>query len=67
MDIESLKPTIVLVHGALEDASIWHGAAVATLSLQGGRTNRWPLRPNIGPGPQARFDGAATEPVSNKN
>jgi pimeloyl-ACP methyl ester carboxylesterase len=24
MDIESPKPTIVLVHGALEDASIWH-------------------------------------------
>ena len=25
MNIELLKPTIVLVHGALEDASIWHG------------------------------------------
>ena len=24
MDIESSKPTIVLVHGALEDSSIWH-------------------------------------------
>jgi len=25
MDIESPKPTIVLVHGALEDSSIWYG------------------------------------------
>jgi pimeloyl-ACP methyl ester carboxylesterase len=24
MTIESSKPSVVLVHGALEDASIWH-------------------------------------------
>lgn len=28
MDIESLKPTIVLVHGAIEDSLLWtHGAS----------------------------------------
>jgi hypothetical protein len=25
MNLESLKPTIVLVHGAFEDGSIWNG------------------------------------------
>lgn len=28
MDIKSLKPTIVLVHGAVEDSSLWtHGVS----------------------------------------
>lgn len=34
MNIESLKPTIVLVHGAFEDASIWNGV-IQRLQRQG--------------------------------
>jgi pimeloyl-ACP methyl ester carboxylesterase len=34
MDIETPKPTIVLVHGALEDASIWH-AVIPRLQREG--------------------------------
>jgi len=35
MDIESLKPTIVLVHGALEDSSLWTHGVIHGLQRDG--------------------------------
>jgi pimeloyl-ACP methyl ester carboxylesterase len=35
MDIESLKPTIVLVHGALEDSSLWTYGVIQGLKREG--------------------------------
>ena len=35
MNIESLKPTIVLVHGALEDSSLWTHGVIQGLQRDG--------------------------------
>ena len=35
MDIKSLKPTIVLVHGALEDSSLWTHGVIQGLQRDG--------------------------------
>lgn len=35
MDIEAAKPTIVLVHGAVEDSSLWAHGVIQGLQRQG--------------------------------
>src|SRR5580658_2886027 len=37
MDIKSLKPTIVLVHGAVEDSSLWTHGVIQRLQREGYR------------------------------